>query len=139
MPSTTEPDNSWEVSGVVSVTSPSPVSDTVERLKRAIGSAGLTLFAVVDHSGGAHDVGLAMNDTKLLIFGNPRAGTPAMIASPLLGLELPSKALVWADDQDHVRVSYHDAADWQRRYAVPGELIGPLSGTGRLIETALAG
>lgn len=126
-----------EVPGTVTVASPFPVDETVERLKQAIDEAELNLFTVVDHSGGAHHVGLAMNDTKLLLFGNPRAGTPAMVANPLFGLELPLKALVWADDRERVWVSHHDPADWQRRYDLPDKLITPLSGTGRLIATAL--
>ncbi|QYC39020.1 camphor resistance protein CrcB [Nonomuraea coxensis DSM 45129] len=119
--------------------SPFPVAETVERLKRAIEEAELHLFAVVDHSEGAHRAGLAMNDMKLLLFGNPRAGTPAMVARPLFALELPSKALVWADDEGRVWVSRNDPADWQRRYGLSDELIAPLAGIGRLVETALAG
>lgn len=61
-----------------------------------------------------------------------------MVANPLFGLELPSKALVWADDRERVWVSHHDPADWQRRYGLSDELITPLSGTGRLIAAALA-
>ncbi|WP_052443210.1 DUF302 domain-containing protein [Streptacidiphilus neutrinimicus] len=81
--------------GLVSVPSRFPVALTVERLRSAIAAKGLTLFALVDHSGGARDVGLEMNDTQLLVFGNPRGGTPAMVARPLLAIELPLKALVW--------------------------------------------
>ncbi|MEV0595815.1 DUF302 domain-containing protein [Nonomuraea cavernae] len=121
----------------MTIASAFPAEETVARLKRAIDEAELHLFAVVDHSGGAHRAGLAMNDTKLLLFGNPRAGTPAMVAHPLFGLELPSKALVWADDEERVWVSRHDPADWQRRYGFSDELITPLAGIGHLIETAL--
>lgn len=137
MSSTT--DGPPETPGTVTVASPFPVDETVERLKQAIDEAELTLFTVVDHSGGAHHVGLAMNDTKLLLFGNPRAGTPAMVANPLFGLELPSKALVWADDEGRAWVSHHDPADWRRCYGLSDALITPLSGTGRLIATALTG
>jgi uncharacterized protein (DUF302 family) len=95
-------------SGTVSVSSTLTFAQTLERLEGAIKAAGLSLFAVVDHSGGAHEAGLSMRDTTLLVFGNPRAGTPAMVASPLLALELPLKALVWVDEGGQVRVSYQD-------------------------------
>ena len=125
--------------GTVTVASPFPVPRTVDRLERAIEAAGLALFAVVDHSGAAHGIGLAMNDTKLLVFGDPRAGTPAMLAAPLLALELPLKLLVWADDRARVWITRQDAAELGRRYAVPEELMQPLAGVPRLITAALAG
>lgn len=124
-------------SGTVSVPSALPFGQTVERLEGAVKAAGLTLFAVVDHSGGAHEAGLSMRDTTLLLFGNPRAGTPAMVASPLLALELPLKALVWVDERDQVQVSYQDSADLGRRYQVPAELMEPLSRVGQLVAAAL--
>ncbi|MFI6450045.1 DUF302 domain-containing protein [Streptosporangium amethystogenes] len=132
-----EPNDPPEAPGTVTVASPFSVDETVERLKQAIDEAELHLFTVIDHSGGAQNVGLAMGDTKLLLFGDPRKGTPAMVANPLFGLELPSKALVWADDQERAWVSHHDPADWQRRYDLPNESITPLSGIARLIATAL--
>jgi uncharacterized protein (DUF302 family) len=123
---------------VLSTRSPFTVPQTVERLKRTLEAKALTLFALVDHSAGAHDAGLAMNDTQLLIFGSPQAGTPAMIASPLLALDLPLKVLVWADDQARVWVSYQDPADLASRYGVPEDLMQPLSHVGGLVQTALA-
>jgi uncharacterized protein (DUF302 family) len=126
------------VSGVVTVPSRFPVDVTVERLKKIIDAKGLTLFCVVDHSGGARDVGLEMNDTRLLIFGSPRGGTPAMVARPLLAIELPLKALVWQDDDGQVWVTHADAAELGQRYGVPTELMAPLSGVGPLVEAALS-
>jgi uncharacterized protein (DUF302 family) len=123
----------------LSVVSPFSVAETVERLKRAIEASGMTLFAVVDHGEGAQSVGLTMNDTQLLTFGNPRGGTPAMVAQPLLALELPLKALVWDDGHSRVRVAYQDAAELGRRYQVPAELMTPLSGVGGLVRAALEG
>jgi uncharacterized protein (DUF302 family) len=116
----------------LSVVSPFSVAETVERLKQAIEAGGMTLFAAADHGEGARSVGLTMNDTQVLIFGNPRGGTPAMVASPLLAIELPLKALVWDDGRGQVRVAYQDAADLGRRYQVPQELTRPLSGAGAL-------
>ncbi|MFD4607580.1 DUF302 domain-containing protein [Streptomyces sp. NPDC058440] len=124
--------------GILSVASPFSVAETVERLKRAVEAGGMTLFGVVDHGAGAQSVGLTINDTQVLIFGNPRGGTPAMAARPLLALELPLKALVWDDGHGQVRVAYQDAAELGRRYQVPAELMTPLSGVGDLVRTALA-
>ena len=77
------PTGARATSGVVSRRSPLPVAETVDRLASAIRAAGATLFVVVDHSGEAQRVGMALRDTKLLVFGNPAGGTPAMVASPL--------------------------------------------------------
>jgi uncharacterized protein (DUF302 family) len=84
-------------SGVVHKRSPLSVAETVERLTTAIRAAGATLFFVVDHSGEAQQVGMVLRDTKLLGFGNPVGGTPAMAASPLAGLDLPLTVLVWTE------------------------------------------
>jgi hypothetical protein len=78
-----------------------PVAETVARLATAIRAAGAKLF-VVDHSGEAQQVGMVLCDTKLLVFGNPVGGTPAMAASPLVALDLPLKVLVWMDDDGAV-------------------------------------
>src|SRR5260370_23335755 len=83
------------VGGIVTRPSPFPVEETVERLKAVIGSHNLTLFAQIDHSDLARGVGLTMQEAHVLIFGNPKGGTPLMIASPLLALDLPLKVLVW--------------------------------------------
>ncbi|MFB7575567.1 DUF302 domain-containing protein [Streptomyces sp. NPDC056165] len=125
--------------GLLCVVSPSSVAETVERLKRAIEAGGMTLFSVVDHSEGAQSVGLTMNDTQVLIFGNPKGGTPAMAARPLLAFELPLKVLVWDDGNGQVRVAYQDAAELGRRYQVPAELMTPLSGVGGLVRATLEG
>jgi uncharacterized protein (DUF302 family) len=112
-------------SGVVSRRSPLPVAETVDRLVTAIRAAGAKLFVVVDHSGEAQRVGMDLRDTKLLVFGNPAGGTPAMVASPLAGLDLPLKIQVWMDDDGAVWMSYLDAS-WlaarraRRRRFAPG-------------------
>jgi uncharacterized protein (DUF302 family) len=80
---------------VVHKRSPLSVAETVARLATAIRAAGAKLFLVVDHSGEAQRVGMVLRDTKLLVFGNPVGGTPAMVASPLVALDLPLKVLVW--------------------------------------------
>ena len=123
--------------GIVSRPSPFAVEETLERLQEAIHSRNLTLFAHIDHSGEARRVGLTMRETHVLIFGSPKAGTPLMIASPLLALDLPLKVLVWQSDDGRVWVSTTSVAYLQARYALPEELIGNISGVDALIEQAL--
>ncbi|HEV8649942.1 MAG TPA: DUF302 domain-containing protein [Actinomycetes bacterium] len=114
-------------SGVVHKRSPRSVAATVERLAMAIRAAGATLFLVVDHSGEAQRAGMTLRDTKLLVFGNPVGGTPAMVASPLAALDLPLKVLVWMDDDGAVWMSYLDAAWLAARHGLATELAAPLS------------
>ena len=123
--------------GIVSVASPFSAAETLERLRQTIVARGLTLFAVIDHSGEAAKAGLQMRDTKVVIFGNPRAGTPLMLAAPLLALDLPLRALVWEDVAGRVWVSYTDPAWLAQRYAVPAELAPAIAGIGPLIASAL--
>jgi|SRR5271169_2834028 len=84
--------------------------ETVERLERAIQDKGITLFARIDHSGGAAAAGMPLRFTQLLIFGNPKAGTPLMQSRQTIGIDLPLKLLVWQDERGDVRVSYQDPA-----------------------------
>jgi uncharacterized protein (DUF302 family) len=97
---------------------------------------GLRTFAIVDHSGEAERVGLRMRETKLLIFGSPEAGTPLMVAYPLLALDLPLKALVW-EDRGRVRVSYNATSYPAKRYDLPSELVKNIAGIDALIDGAL--
>lgn len=124
--------------GVVSVASPHSVAETLQRLGDAIRAKGLTLFARVDHSDEAAKVGLQMQPAHVLIFGAPIGGTPLMIASPLLALELPLKALVWQSADGQVWVSYTDPAYLASRYGVPATLAPNIAGITPLINGALA-
>jgi uncharacterized protein (DUF302 family) len=126
------------VQGVVSKPSKYTVAETLQRLENVIQSKGLTVFARIDHSGEAERVGLRMQDAKLLIFGSPKAGTPLMIASPLLALDLPLKALVWKDKEGRVLVSYNSVAYLTNRYNLPVELTKNIAGIDALIEGALS-
>ena len=126
-------------SGVVSRRSPLPVAETVDRLATAIRAAGAKLFVVVDHSGEAQRVGMALRDTKLLVFGNPAGGTPAMVASPLAALDLPLKILVWMDDDGAVWMSYLDAAWLAARHGLVSELAAPLSAVDGLTTQVATG
>jgi uncharacterized protein (DUF302 family) len=125
------------VEGIVSRPSPFTVEETLERLKAAIGSRNLTLFAQIDHSDLARRVGLTMQEAHVLIFGNPKGGTPLMIASPLLALDLPLKVLVWQSADGRVWVSTNSVAYLSERYALPQELAGNLAVAGVVIEQAL--
>jgi len=125
------------VEGIVSRPSPFAVEETLERLKAAIGSRKLTLFAQIDHSDLARGVGLTMQEAHVLIFGNPKGGTPLMIASPLLALELPLKVLVWQSADGRVWVSTTSLAYLSERYALPQQLAGNLAVAGVVLEQAL--
>ena len=113
------------------------MEETLKRLQEVIHSRNLTLFAHIDHSGEAKRVGLKMQEAHVLIFGSPKGGTPLMIASPLLALDLPLKVLVWQSEDDQVWVSSTSATYLRVRYAIPQELIGNIAGVDALIEQTL--
>jgi uncharacterized protein (DUF302 family) len=106
-----------EENGIVTLASQQSVEETVQTLELLLRERGVKLFALVDHSGEAEKVGLVMAPTKLLIFGNPQAGTPLMIASPLAALDLPLKILVWEDENRDVWISYNSPAYLQQRHS----------------------
>ena len=110
-------------SGLVDVPSNHSVDETVEKLKGILQAKGITLFAVIDHSGEAAKVGMEMRPTKLLIFGNPRAGTPVMLASPSSAIDLPLKILIWEDAQRKTWVTHNSTAYLQQRHDPPSELL----------------
>jgi uncharacterized protein (DUF302 family) len=109
--------------GIVCRKSKHSVDETVERLKSILQAKGVTLFALVDHSGEAQKVGLTMPLTKLLIFGNPKGGTPLMLASPSIALDLPLKILVAQDKDGAVNVSYNAPEYLQQRHDLPPDLL----------------
>src|SRR5690349_3903869 len=125
--------------GIKTLASPVSVSETITRIEKAVAGHGLTLFAHIDHAGAAASVGLKMLAAHVLIFGSRRAGTPLMVASPLLALDLPLKALVWQDDTGQTRVSYTDPAYLGARYALPDELMKNIAGIEPLLLGALQG
>lgn len=125
------------VEGIVSRPSPFAIEETLKRLKAAIGSRKLTLFAQIDHSDLARGVGLTMQEAHMLIFGNPGGGTPLMIASPLLALDLPLKLLVWQSADGQVWVSTTSVAYLSERYVLPRELADKLAVVDAVIEQAL--
>lgn len=125
------------VEGVITKASPYAIEETLERIEDAIRSHGLRLFTHINHSWEAQQVGLKMQETHVIIFGNPKAGTPVMVASPLMALELPLKILVWQSDQNHVWVSYPSVTHLAARYSVPQELIGNIAGIDKLVDSVV--
>ena len=109
--------------GIVSKPINHSVDATVEKLTTILQSKGIKLFALVDHSGEAEKAGLKMPSTKLLIFGNPKGGTPLMLASPLTAIDLPLKLLVWEDPQGKRWISYNSPQYLQQRHNLPEELL----------------
>ena len=109
--------------GIVDVASKHTVDQVVERLKAILEQKGVTLFALVDHSGEAEKAGMKMNPTKLVLFGSPRAGTPLMLAAPSVAIDLPLKILVWQDSAGKVWVSYNAPEYLKERHGLPPELM----------------
>ncbi|MGA7579643.1 MAG: DUF302 domain-containing protein [Desulfobaccales bacterium] len=121
-------------SGIIDLASKQTVDETVGKLKGILQAKGVTLFALVDHSGEAKKVGLEMRPTKLLIFGSPKAGTPLMLAAPSSAIDLPLKILVWEDGRKGVWVSYNSQEYLQKRHGLPQELLANLA----VVETLAA-
>src|SRR5713226_6977805 len=111
------------VDGLITRPSRHSVDETLERLNGIIGAMGATVFALVDHSGEAAKVGMTMRPTKLLIFGNPKSGTPLMVASPSIAIDLPLRILVWKDASGKVWLSYNSPGYLQARHHLPQELV----------------
>jgi len=112
---------------IIDIPSHHSVKETVEKLKGLLNAKGVTLFALVDHSGEAEKVGMTMRPTKLLIFGSPKAGTPVMVAAPSIAIDLPLKILVWEDGDGKVWVSYNAPDYLRERHNVPPELMQNLA------------
>jgi uncharacterized protein (DUF302 family) len=122
--------------GLIDVPSNHSVDETVERLKGILQAKGITLFALVDHSGEAAKAGIKMRPTKLLIFGSPKAGTPLMLAAPRIAIDLPLKILIWEDAQGKVWVTYNSPVYLQERHGLPAELLPNISVIEALAKTA---
>ena len=122
---------------LVTKESPFSVADTVARLSALMAERGMTLFGVIDHSGEAHAVGLDLRDTKVVIFGNPKGGTPVMQVAPLAALDLPLKVLVW-DDGGQTKLTYTAPAALAARYGVPDEVAAPLGAVDAVSDAVIA-
>src|SRR5499433_1596083 len=120
--------------GIVDIPSNHSVDETVKKIEGILDAKGVTLFALVDHSGEAEKAGIKMRPTKLLIFGNPKAGTPLMLAAPSIAIDLPLKILVWEDGQGKVWVSYNSPQYLKERHGLPSELLANIA----VVETLAA-
>jgi uncharacterized protein (DUF302 family) len=124
--------------GIAHLTSTRAVHEVVEHLLSILQSKAITVFAVVDHSGEAAKAGLEMHDTKLVIFGNPKAGTPVMLAAPDSALDLPLKILIAEHPDGRTRVSYNSVAYLQTRFDLTPEVASNLAAIEH-IAAAIAG
>jgi uncharacterized protein (DUF302 family) len=113
--------------GIIEIPSNHSVDQTVDRLKGILTAKGVTLFALVDHSGEAEKVGMKMPPTKLLIFGSPKAGTPIMLASPGSAIDLPLKILVRQDNEGRTWISYNSPEFLKNRHDIPEDLVKNIS------------
>ncbi|HEY1679805.1 MAG TPA: DUF302 domain-containing protein [Candidatus Sulfotelmatobacter sp.] len=123
--------------GLVEISSRYSFDETVSRLQSAFEGKMLKVFAVIDHSGEAEKAGLKMHPTKVLIFGSPKAGTPLMVASPSLAIDLPLKALVAEGPDGKVSVTFNSPEYLQQRHGFPVELVKNLAGAGPVIASAV--
>ena len=120
--------------GVLSVGSSFSVRETADRMERVLKEKGMTVFNRIGHAEAAAKVGIELRDTELIIFGNPKVGSSLMKCQQSVGLDLPLKALIWADGQEKVWVSYDDPRYLEKRHAVTG-----CEETLSKVEQALAG
>jgi uncharacterized protein (DUF302 family) len=104
--------------GLVTLPSPYIPKETLDRLAAAVEGHGMTVIARIDHAGAAAQVGMNLGPTEVLIFGNPRAGTPLMKASQLIAIDLPLRALAWQDDAQRNWLTYVDPAWLTNRYGI---------------------
>jgi uncharacterized protein (DUF302 family) len=123
--------------GMQHLSSPYSVAETLQRVESILREKGLTIFCRVDHSGEAEKVGLKMHPTQLILFGSPKGGTPVMVASPTVAIDLPLKALIWEDDGGKVWVSHNSPEYLRQRHIVPADLVKNISAAGPLLELAL--
>jgi len=126
-----------ESPGIVTVPSTFSVSETVQRLKDAAKAKDLIIFANIDFSHDAAQAGLSMNEAQLLIFGNPKGGTPIMQAVPLAALDLPLKILAWQDGGGKVWISYNAPEYLRERYGLSEELGKPFASVGNFVNKAI--
>jgi uncharacterized protein (DUF302 family) len=126
------------IPGFISKPSPHSVAETIQRLSALLKSKGVAIFALIDHRGEAEKVGLKMRPTQLLIFGNPKGGTPLMLAAPSTAIDLPLKTLVWEDADGKVWLSYNSPDYLQQRHGFPAELEKNIAAIEPLLAQAVA-
>jgi len=123
-----EPEN-----GLVTLASGLPVPEAMNRLADKATSLGLTVFARIDHAGAAAQVGMDLRPTELLIFGNPRGGTPLMRDRQTAGIDLPLKVLAWEGEDGQVRLTYNDPAWLSRRHGLGSESQDAVEAVGKAL------
>jgi uncharacterized protein (DUF302 family) len=122
--------------GVILIAASRSVAATIDRLESSLRQRGILIFARIDFSGDATGVGLTMRPEQLLVFGNPKAGTPLMIAAPTVGLDLPLKALAFEDETGKTWLAYNDPYYIVRRHGIGEALSANLAAVIPLLELA---
>jgi uncharacterized protein (DUF302 family) len=123
--------------GVTKRESPYSVPQTLDRLEAVLKERGIAVFARIDHAGEAAKVGLQLPPTQVLVFGNPRAGTPLMVAHPTIAIDLPMKALAWQDATGKVWIGFNSVDYMKKRHDLTDEQAKVLAVAGVLIDAAL--
>ncbi len=123
--------------GLVTLASPYPVAETLDRLESILHARGATVFARINHAAAAAAAGLTMRPTQVLVFGNPKIGTPVMQAAPTIAIDLPFKALAWKDEAGKVWLAYNSAEYLARRHGVGESTVAPLAAVAEPIAAAL--
>ena len=123
--------------GIIRKASPRSVQETIDRLEAILKTKGVWVFARIDHSRGAAKVGLTMPPSQVLIFGNPRVGTPVMLAAPTSAIDLPLKVLAWEDSAGKVWLGYTDPKYLAHRYGLTEKQVAPLAVIGDLVDAAV--
>jgi uncharacterized protein (DUF302 family) len=124
------------IAGLISLDSERSVEEVVARLKQMMGTRSLRIFADLDFSADAAADGLQLRPTRMLIAGNPKAGTPLIEAAPTSAIDLPLKVLIWSDTDGRTHVAYNDPQYLERRHGLSAQLIRNIAGLGALVETA---
>ncbi len=123
------------MTGIINKASKHSVDEALTKLQSILHAKGITIFALIDHSGEAAKVGLEMHPTKLVIFGNPKGGTPLMLAAPSIAIDLPLKILIWEDGQGKVWVSYNSPEYLAERHNLPSNLLPNIAFVAALADT----
>ncbi len=123
--------------GIISQPSPYSVTETIDRLVTILQAKGITIFARINQKAEAEKAGLSLLPIQLLLFGNPKAGTPLMVAEPTIALDLPLKILAWEATDGTVWLSYNDSNYLKQRYSLPDELVRNIDVIAPLIHQAL--
>ncbi len=126
-----------QVEGLLTVKSKYSATDSVKRVQDALLAKGLTVFTVIDHQKAAQQQSLDMPAASVIVFGNPSMGTPMMVQSPTLAIDLPSKVLIWDDGKGNVYASLNTAEYLARRHHLPAEAVAPLAGAEKLVPAVL--